>query len=295
MMARTRETERRLDPLSLGAALLVCLAAPAFYVLLQWWLGAALLVAGLAVALAADRRHGVPIVGVADRRADQAGQRPPGLTRDLALVAIGMLIVSSMSLEAKLDDLSMLRFTVVLGGAVVVPYVLSRFVFRDHAIRFPWRGGDRWGRLQWGWLAAVLLLGWLILPFYFVTSGVYRNWPVVDTPDLIARLFVGVGAVGIWDELFFICTVFALLRRHLPDLAANLLQAIVFVSFLWELGYREWGPVLTIPFALLQGLIFLRTRSLAYVVTVHLLFDAVVFAVLVHGHNPGLLDGLFLV
>jgi membrane protease YdiL (CAAX protease family) len=294
-MARTRETERRLDPLSLGAALLVCLAAPAFYVLLQWWLGAALLVAGLAVALAADRRHGAPIVGVADRRGDEAGERPPGLARDLALVAIGMLIVSSMSLEAKLDDLSMLRFTVVLGGAVVVPYVLSRSVFRDHAIRFPWRGGDRWGRLQWGWLAAVLLLGWLILPFYFVTSGVYRNWPVVDTPDLIARLFVGVGAVGIWDELFFICTVFALLRRHLPDLAANLLQAIVFVSFLWELGYREWGPVLTIPFALLQGLIFLRTRSLAYVVTVHLLFDAVVFAVLVHGHNPGLLDGLFLV
>jgi len=141
----------------------------------------------------------------------------------------------------------------------------------------------------------VLVLGWLILPFYFITSGVYMNWPVVDTPDLIARLFVGVGAVGIWDELFFICTVFALLRRHFADLSANLLQAIVFVSFLWELGYREWGPALTIPFALLQGYIFLRTRSLAYVVTVHLLFDAVVFAVLVHAHNPGLLDAIFFV
>ena len=132
-------------------------------------------------------------------------------------------------------------------------------------------------------------------PFYFITSDVYLNWPVVDTPDLMARLFVGVGAVGIWDELFFICTVFALLRRHLPNWTANLLQAIVFVSFLWELGYRAWGPVLTIPFALLQGVIFLRTRSLAYVVTVHLLFDAVVFAVLVHAHNPGTLDAFFLV
>ena len=28
--------------------------------------------------------------------------------------------------------------------------------------------------------------------------------------------------------------------------------------------------------------------------TVHLLFDAVVFLVLVHAHNPGLLDWLFL-
>ncbi len=116
-----------------------------------------------------------------------------------------------------------------------------------------------------------------------------------DSPDLIARLFVGVGAVGIWDELFFICTVFALLRRHLPDAAANLLQAVVFVSFLWELGYRAWGPVLTIPFALLQAVIFLKTRSLGYVVTVHLLIDAVVFAVLVHAHSPGLWDAVFLV
>jgi hypothetical protein len=41
--------------------------------------------------------------------------------------------------------------------------------------------------------------------------------------------------------------------------------------------------------------VFLRTRSLGYVVTVHLLFDAVVFAVLVHAHNPGVLDGWFLV
>jgi len=139
------------------------------------------------------------------------------------------------------------------------------------------------------------VLGWAILPFYFITSGVYRNWPVVDSPDLIARLFIGVGAVGIWDELFFICTVFVLLRRHFPAAAANVLQAVVFVSFLWELGYRAWGPALTIPFALLQALIFLKTRSLGYVVTVHLLFDAVVFAVLVHAHNPGLLDAIFLV
>lgn len=283
-MARTHGTHAtRVDPLVLAGALLVCLSAPAFYVLRIWWLGAILLVAGLAVAVVADRRDPDGI------------RREVGLTRDLSLIAVGLLIVSSMSLEAKLDNLSILRFGLVLGGAVAVPYVISRFVYRDHAIRFPWRGGGRWGRLQWGWLVAVLALGWLILPFYFISSGVYLNWPVVDTPDLIARLFVGVGAVGIWDELFFICTVFALLRRHLPDVAANPLQAIVFVSFLWELGYREWGPLLTIPFALLQGLIFLRTRSLAYVVTVHLLFDAVVFAVLVHGHNPGLLDGLFLV
>ncbi|WP_091232052.1 CPBP family intramembrane glutamic endopeptidase [Microbacterium sp. 3J1] len=286
--------------IELVPAVLVCAAAPAFFVLETAWLGWLLLALGVGSAWVVERGRSPGVVGAAggDARPGTSpvggARRQPSLTRDLALIALGLLIVSIIPLAAELDNLAMLRFTLALGGAVAVPYLVSRFAFKDRAISFPWRAHRRWGRLQWGWLAAVLLLGWLILPFYFITSGVYQNWPVVDTPDLIARLFVGVGAVGIWDELFFICTVFALLRRHFPDAVANLLQAVVFVSFLWELGYREWGPLLTIPFALLQGFIFLRTHSLAYVVTVHLLFDAVVFGVLVHAHNPGLLP-IFLV
>ena len=279
--------------IGLVPALVVCLAAPAFFVLRITWLGWALLALGMLLAwllrgpLNAGTRAAVA--------ATNDVPRSPSLLRDLSLIAIGMLIVSVIPLKAELDNWAMVRFTLALGGAVVVPYVISRYVYRDYAIRFPWRGGGRWTTFQWSWLVAVLILGWLILPFYFITSGVYTNWPVVNTPELIARLFAGVGAVGIWDELFFICTVFVLLRRHFPIWVANGLQAIVFVSFLWELGYQAWGPFLTIPFALLQGYVFLRTRSLAYVVTVHLLFDAVVFLVLVHAHNPGVLDGLFLV
>lgn len=282
----------------LAPAVLVCLAAPAFFVAEGAWLGWVLLAVGVGAAWFVERRWPVepPAVRIGARlkRAQDVTASAPSLTRDLSLIAVGMLIVSVIPLAAELDNMAMLRFTLALGGAVLVPYLISRFFYRDRAISFPWRTHKRWGRLQWGWLIAVLVLGWLILPFYFITSGVYQNWPVVDSPELIARLFVGVGAVGIWDELFFICTVFALLRRHFPDVLANVLQMIVFVSFLWELGYREWGPLLTIPFALLQGYIFLRTHSLAYVVTVHLLFDAVVFAVLVHAHNPGLLP-IFLV
>ncbi|MFE4726601.1 type II CAAX prenyl endopeptidase Rce1 family protein [Microbacterium sp. NPDC056736] len=283
----------------LAPALLVCLAAPAFFVLRVPWVGWVLLAAGMAVAVAMERvpasQQVLQGAGASAPATQENGIRRPSLVRDLSLIAVGMLIVSVIPLKAELDNLAILRFALALGGAVAVPYVISRWVYRDRAIRFPWRGGGRWTAFQWTWLVAVLLLGWLILPFYFITSGVYLNWPVVDTPDLIARLFVGVGAVGIWDELFFICTCFALLRRHFPFWQANVLQAVVFVSFLWELGYQAWGPLLTIPFALLQGFIFMKTRSLAYVVTVHLLFDAVVFLVLVHAHNPGMLDGLFLV
>jgi hypothetical protein len=279
--AATPEHVRRTWTPVLVPAALVCLAAPVLFVAQVVWLGWIVLALAVASAILVDRRGGIPILPARD------AERVPSVARDVFLIALGQCVVSLIPLKAELDDAAFVRFTLGLGGAVVLPYVVSRVVFRDRAVRFPWRGGGRWAWWQWAWLLGVIVLGWLILPFYFVTSGVYTNWPVVDTPELIGRLFVGVGAVGIWDELFFVCTVFVLLRRHLPDLTANVLQAIVFVSFLWELGYQAWGPVLTVPFALIQGFLFLRTRSLGYIVTVHLLFDAVVFGVLVHAHNPG--------
>ncbi len=208
------------------------------------------------------------------------------LFRDLLLLTVGLLIISTISLEANIDYPNIALMGTVLSLSVLVPYLISRYGYKDHAIRFPMRTGQRWTTLERWYLPLVLLLGYLILPVYFIGTGSFENWPAIRAPDELARLFVGVGFVGIWDELFFICTAFALLRRHFPDWQANLLQAVIFTSFLWELGYQGWGPVLTFPFALLQGYTFARTRSLTYVVCVHLLFDLVVFLVLVHAHNP---------
>ncbi|TFC04871.1 CPBP family intramembrane glutamic endopeptidase [Cryobacterium mannosilyticum] len=207
------------------------------------------------------------------------------LFKDLLLLALGLVIISTISVEANIDYPNMALMGTVLTLSVLVPYLISRFGFRDHAIRFPIRTGQRWSTLERWYLVMVVGLGYAILPTYFIRSGAYQNWPAVTVPDEIARLFVGVGFVGIWDELFFICVAFTLLRRHFPDWQANLLQAVIFCSFLWELGYQSWGPLMTFPFALLQGYTFKLTRSLTYVVCVHLLFDVVVFLVIVHAHT----------
>ncbi|NYD87493.1 CPBP family glutamic-type intramembrane protease [Cellulomonas oligotrophica] len=250
------------------AAALVCGSAVLLFAVHVRPLGYVPLLVGVALAWAVDRVLGA----------------------DLLIIAAGMGIVSTIPLGADLSDAGMVRFTIALALAVVVPFVLSRHVLGDDVIRFPWRTGKRWTRTQWIYLVSVVGVAYLLLPFYFLSSGAYQNWPTVVTGDEVARLFVGVNAVGTWDELFFICTVFALLRRHFGLWTANVLQATVFVSFLWELGYREWGPLLTIPFALIQGFTFSLTKSLTYVLVVHLLFDALVFMVLVHAHTPELFD-----
>ena len=169
--------------------------------------------------------------------------------------------------------------------AVVVPYAVSRFGYRDHLVRFPVLTGRRWPTVAKLYLIGVVALGYLILPFYLISTGVYLNWPDASDPSVFVRLFIGVNAVGIWDELFFICTTFTLLRHHFPDWLANILQAVIFSSFLWEIGYESWGPLLTFPFAMLQGYTFKLTKSLTYVVSVHLIFDFVLFLALVHAHN----------
>jgi membrane protease YdiL (CAAX protease family) len=250
------------------AAALVMVSAVALFGLQERLIGYALIVAGLVVAAVADRL----------------------LLRHLILISAGLVVISTMSLAADLSNAGMARFAITLSTAVALPYAISRWWYREDIIKFPVGTGNRWSRFEFGYLALVVVAGYLILPVYFLGSGAYRNWPDVSGADQIIRLFIGVNGVGLWDELFFICIVFTLLRHHFPLWQANLLQSVVFVSFLWELGYRGWGPLLTVPFALLQGYIFQRTRSLPYVVTVHLTFDAIIFGILVHAYNPALAD-----
>jgi hypothetical protein len=212
------------------------------------------------------------------------------LLRDLSLIAVGLL---AMSLVPITTDIST-EHMAVMGSAMIlavgIPYAVSRFVFKDYAIRFPVLTGKAWTRAEKWYLAAVVIMGYAVLPAYMVNTGVYRNWPAVSDSEGIARLFLGTNVLGIWDELFFICTAFALLRRHLPVVQANVLQAVLFTSFLWELGFHAWAPFFIFPFALLQAFIFTRTKSLSYIVSVHLLFDFVLFLVLIHAHNRAWID-----
>ena len=205
--------------------------------------------------------------------------------RHLALIAIGLVIISLVPLNADLSIQHMVLMGGALALAALVPWLLSRFVFRESIIRFPVRTGRPWSLTAKLYLIGVVALGYFILPVYLISTDVYQNWPEPNDPTIFWRLFLGVNAVGIWDELFFICTTFTLLRRHFPDWLANILQAVIFSSFLWEIGYEAWGPLLTFPFAMLQGYTFKLTKSLTYVVSVHLLFDLVLFLALVHAHN----------
>ena len=143
--------------LRLVAAGLVCGAAVPLYGFLHRPVGYAMLVAGVVLAWAADRHLG----------------------RHLALVAASLAVISTMSLAADLSNAGMARFAVVLGVALAVPFLVLRGVIGEHVIAFPWRTGQRWSRFEYTYLVVVVAVGYLVLPPYFIGSGVFRNWPTV--------------------------------------------------------------------------------------------------------------------
>jgi hypothetical protein len=248
------------------------MSAPCFFVFKQHLLGYVLLGATLLYSAAYNRK----------------------LFRDAVLLAFSLIIMSLVPINTDISAQHMIEMGLAMGLIVTVPYLVSRYIYKDHAIRFPWHFRERWSWQKWAYIGLVAVVGYLLLPYYMIETKAYLNWPDADTAGEILRLFAGTNALGIWDELFFICTAFVLLRRHVPFWIANLFQAVLFSSFLYELGFTSWGLPMTFLFALIQAYIFRMTHSLFYIVCVHLLFDLFLFLVLIHAHNRDILD-IFLV
>jgi membrane protease YdiL (CAAX protease family) len=167
-----------------------------------------------------------------------------------------------------------------------VPYILSRYIYKDNVISFHFLNGRRWYRAEIMYIFVTAAVAYLLLPFYFANTGAYHNWTVLPGTVNLIRLFLGTQLLGLWDELFFVNTALTLLRQHIQFWWANLIQAAFWTAFLYQLGFRSWAPLLIYPFALLQGYIFRRTGSLLYIITIHLTLDLVLFLVLVHAYYP---------
>src|SRR4051794_26453412 len=124
-----------------------------------WALAPALGVAASAVLLFGFRQTlggvalaaGGAVLAVSVASALLVGRR---LAQDLLLIAIGLAIVASISVEANLDYPNMLLFGTVLTLSVLVPWLIERRGYPRETIPFPLPGGHRWARLGEAGVAA---------------------------------------------------------------------------------------------------------------------------------------------
>lgn len=211
---------------------------------------------------------------------------PRMFARHMLLIYVSLALLGITPITTDISILHMLEMGLALALAVCIPYVATRYIYKDHVLTFPWHHGRKWYRKEVGYIVFTAAISYFLLPFYLRNTGAYLNWSVEPGVGNIFRLFLGTNALGIWDELFFVCTVLSLLRKYFSFFWANMAQSVLFTSFLFELGFTGWGPIMIFIFALLQGYVFNKTHSLLYVITIHLTLDFVLFLALIEAHHP---------
>jgi membrane protease YdiL (CAAX protease family) len=150
--------------------------------------------------------------------------------------------------------------------------------------------GFSWLPKEWSWLETFYVLAWGGFQVYFALSPhVPFHWALPPVPDdlELLKLFLGINAVGIWDELFFINLGFAVLRSVYPFWVANFAQAVLYVCVLVDMAFTGWGVVFIAFLALTQGIMFERSKVLLYVLVVHLIVDYFLFQAIVKTYYPG--------
>ena len=212
------------------------------------------------------------------------------LAKDLLPLHGSIAILGLTPITTDISYGHIFEMSLALTAAVALPYLVSRYVYKNDRIVFRFHHGRRWFKREIFYIALAGVIAYLLLPFYLQNTGAYLNWPSETDFSSIVRLFIGTNGLGIWDEFFFICTVLGILRHHFTFKWANLFQAIMFSSFLYELGFTGWGPAMVFIFALTQGYIFKKTESLLYVIAIHLTVDFILFLALVNAHNPSMFN-----
>jgi len=245
-----------------------------------WWLGVAWHWLALATGLLG--------LGLAVRDPD-VRWRQTGV-----LLAYLITLLFFTRIDGDTTDAHVIELSVKLGlGALMVPALAASWWMRE-PLDYQWLSG-RWSLRMWLWLGGGFVLAYAIMGMYFNwwTPDLHLSWYLPDDPadpersHWMWRLFWGCNLVGIWDELCFVNFVFVLLARRLDFREALLVQAVFFTSFLHEMAFVGWGPVVIFCFALIQGFTYHRTRSLLYVVVLHLIVDSILFYWIANRYYPG--------
>ena len=210
------------------------------------------------------------------------------LRRRLSVLLGCVAILAICDINTSLSTANFLQVGIPFALVVILPPLIFRKrdpgVIRYRFLPVHWRKAD---------IIYTILsvpLAWGILKGYWaINPDIYQNWSMAEEFDEgeVKRLFLGINMVGIWDELFFVNTVFATMRSLFSFRVANFLQAVVYTAVLYDMAFTGIGPLLVFAFAWTQGSMFEKSEGLIWVLIVHLIVDFFLVAFIVGSHHPG--------
>jgi hypothetical protein len=206
-------------------------------------------------------------------------QEPPERRLRYLALASSLLILVLAPISTSLEPLHVTVLTLCFAAVLVIPALILR---KTDVITFHF-----WPRhLDWvdvGYTLLSIPLAWGAFELYFkvLSPEVPFNWKLGAEPNNteLFTLFMGINAVGSWDELFFVNTSFAILLSLFPFRTANLAQSVIYMIVLYDMAFT---------LALTQGFMFERSKVLLWVLIVHLIVDYFLFQAIVTRYYPTL-------
>jgi hypothetical protein len=212
----------------------------------------------------------------------------PALRRRLAVLLGCVVVLTITDINTRLSNANFLQVGLPFALVVFLPAaILSRT--DPGVIRFSlWP--RRFRRADVIYVLISVPLAFAILKFYWwVNPFMPTHWALPANADheQTLRLFLGINAVGIWDELFFVNTSFTILRSLFPFRTANTVQAVLYTCVLYDMAFTGIGPLVVFGFAWTQGAMYEGSENLLYVLLVHLIVDAFLVAAILGHYYPG--------
>ncbi|MGL4611417.1 MAG: hypothetical protein ACRCYY_17355 [Trueperaceae bacterium] len=210
--------------------------------------------------------------------------------RRLRYLALGsaLLILILAPISTSLEPLNIALLATCFAAVLIVPALMLR---KTGVLTFQfWPKHLDWVDVGYTLLSIPLAWGAFELYFKILSPEVPFNWQLGAEPNNaeLFTLFMGINAVGIWDELFFVNTSFAILRSLFPFRTANLAQSVIYMIVLYDMAFTGWGPIFVYTLALTQGFMFERSKVLLWVLIVHLVVDYFLFQAIVTRYYPTL-------
>ena len=215
------------------------------------------------------------------------------LRRRMGVLLACVVILGLTDINTSLSNENFLKVGIPFTLVIVLPFLFQRFSGDGNIIRF--RFWPRfWRKHDIIYTILSIPLAWLVLKGYawgnlvLFEDELFRHWEMPEEPNqgMIRRLFIGINMVGIWDELFFVNTAYALLRSLFSYKVANAMQAVLYTAVLFDMAFTGLGIFIVFFFAWTQGNMFEKSESLLWVLIVHLIVDFFLVAFIVQTYYP---------
>lgn len=204
---------------------------------------------------------------------------PANQRKYLCIMAAMIIVMSVTPVSTATTGWMPILMLMGMAVAVAIPFVVGKYLIKQNIVHLH-IDMQRWKPIEYGYVAFASVVVPPTLFVYFLTSDAAHHWPLVSVWD-ITIVFGAVMAIGMWEEFFFIAAIYGILRRYLSFGWANLLQAIIFTTFLYQVGFQGWITVALLLYTLYQGYVYYKTNNLLVNLVIHAIVDLFVFIALV--------------